>query len=121
MIIRFKWSEIEARPDEVLELLKLAAGGSESVPMDMNECDSEVCVGDCDKCDKAVPADVKAKLKEIRSEVEEAQKKQRKSKPKAELDVPKMRALRKAGWTLANIADEMRCSPQTVANRLKEA
>ena len=121
MIIRFKWSEIEARPEEVLELLKLAAGGSESVPLDMNECDGDTCVGDCDKCDKAVPADVKTKLKEIRSEVEEVQKKQKKSKSKTELDVPKMRALRKAGWTLTKIADEMRCSPQTVANRLREA
>ena len=38
-----------------------------------------------------------------------------------ELDVGKMRALRDAGWTMAKIADEMRCAPQTVANKLKEA
>lgn len=38
------------------------------------------------------------------------------------LDDGKIRALRKAGWTLEKIADEMGCSIQTVANRLnKEA
>lgn len=34
------------------------------------------------------------------------------------LDDGKIRALRKAGWTLEKIADEMGCSPQTVKNRL---
>lgn len=39
-----------------------------------------------------------------------------------DLDDGKIRALRKAGWTLEKIADEMGCSIQTVANRLnKEA
>lgn len=42
----------------------------------------------------------------------------RKGKP---LDVDKMCALRKAGWTLAGIAHEMKCSQQTVANHLKKA
>ena len=35
-----------------------------------------------------------------------------------DLDDGKIRALRKAGWTLEKIADEMGCSPQTVKNRL---
>lgn len=40
---------------------------------------------------------------------------------KKDFDVNKAKALRDAGWTLAKIADEMRVSPQTVANKLKEA
>lgn len=36
------------------------------------------------------------------------------------LDVGKIKALRNAGWSLAKIADEMGCAPQTVANKLKE-
>lgn len=39
---------------------------------------------------------------------------------KKELDVPKMKALREAGWTLKKIAEEMGCAIQTVANKLKE-
>lgn len=37
------------------------------------------------------------------------------------LDIGKIKALRKAGWTLAKIADEMRCSTQTIANHLARA
>lgn len=43
-------------------------------------------------------------------------KKQGAKKP---LDMAKVRALRKAGWTFDKIADEMGVSPQTIANRLK--
>lgn len=32
----------------------------------------------------------------------------------------KVKALRKAGWTIKAIADEMRVSPATIVNRLKE-
>lgn len=38
---------------------------------------------------------------------------------KKALDMGKVRALRKAGWTFDKIADEMGVSPQTIANRLK--
>ena len=41
------------------------------------------------------------------------------SKPKRDLDMGKVRALRDAGWSLDQIAVEMHCSPQTIANRLK--
>lgn len=67
-------------------------------------------------CDKEDEAEVK--------EATPAKPKQVRNRPKhykKELDVGKMKALRKANWTLAQIADEMRCSPQTVANKLKEA
>lgn len=37
------------------------------------------------------------------------------------LDMGKVRALRKAGWTLDKIADEMGVSTSTIANRLKGA
>ena len=36
------------------------------------------------------------------------------------LDDGKMLALRKAGWTYDKIADEMRCSTQTVINHIKD-
>ena len=94
MIIKFQWGDIEGRPEEVLEMLKLAAGQREEMK------------------------EVEEKLEEIRSE---ASTQPKKTKSKSDLDVPKMRALRKAGWTLSKIADEMRCSPQTVSNKLKEA
>ena len=35
------------------------------------------------------------------------------------IDMGKLMALRKAGWSYEKIADEMGISPQTVANRLK--
>ena len=38
---------------------------------------------------------------------------------KKALDIGKVKALRKAGWTFDKIADEMGVSPQTIANRLK--
>lgn len=41
------------------------------------------------------------------------------SKPKRDLDMGKVKALRNAGWSLDQIAVEMHCSPQTIANRLK--
>lgn len=37
-----------------------------------------------------------------------------------DLDDGKIRALRKAGWTLEKIADEMGCATQTIKNRLDE-
>ena len=36
------------------------------------------------------------------------------------LDIGKMKSLRRAGWSLKNIADKMGCAPQTVANKLKK-
>ena len=106
MIIKFKEYDIMATPSEVYELMNLAV---EEMKAD---------------------TDVREALQEIREEVdaqlEEAkpkpkQKRKRPEHYKKELDVPKMRALRNAGWTLTKIADEMRCSPQTVCRKLKEA
>ena len=36
------------------------------------------------------------------------------------LDVGKIKALRDAGWTLKEIADDLKTSPTTIANKLKE-
>ena len=36
------------------------------------------------------------------------------------IDIPKVKALRKAGWTYEKIADEFNCSPQTIINRLNQ-
>ena len=42
-------------------------------------------------------------------------------KKKIPFDVGKATSLRRGGWTYAKIADEMRCSPQTVINNLVRA
>lgn len=42
-----------------------------------------------------------------------------KQKPKKDLDMGKVKALREAGWSLAAIGDEMKVSPTTIANKLK--
>lgn len=41
-------------------------------------------------------------------------------KPRAKVDVGKIKALHKAGWTVPKIADEMRLSAPTVRKYLKE-
>ena len=42
------------------------------------------------------------------------------AKKKKEVDVGKIRALNKAGWSVEKIADEMRIGKSTVYNKLKE-
>lgn len=107
MKVKYKGFDIEGSAAEVMELINLAAGEAKPAPVNANECDGEICVGDCDKC--------------VITQKSKATKKTKAKTAKRELDVPKMRALRNANWTLAQIADEMRCSPQTVSNKLKEA
>ena len=59
---------------------------------------------------------------QVMKTVLKAQKAQRKSTTKKELDIGKMKALRKAGWSFQKIADEMGvASAQTIANHLKNA
>lgn len=43
-----------------------------------------------------------------------------KAKKKKEVDVGKIRALNKAGWSVEKIADEMRIGKSTVYKKLKE-
>ena len=93
MIIKFKEYDIMATPEEVYKLMNLAVEKmKEKADVHLEE--------------------VPEKPKQIRN---------RPKHYKTELDIPKMKALRKAGWSLSKIADEMRCSPQTVCRKLKEA
>ena len=45
---------------------------------------------------------------------------EKKSTRKIELDMGKVKALRDAGWTLKEIAEEMHVAPSTISNKLKE-
>ena len=46
--------------------------------------------------------------------------KEKKSTRKIDLDMGKVKALRDAGWTLKEIAEEMHVAPSTISNKLKE-
>ncbi len=60
------------------------------------------------------------KAQENVSKPKKAKAKPKESNPgKADLDMGKVKALRKAGWTMAKIADEMGVTPGTICNRLK--
>lgn len=45
----------------------------------------------------------------------------KKSNNKSKLDLGKVAALRNAGWSVAKIADEMKCAEQTIRNHMDEA
>lgn len=45
----------------------------------------------------------------------------KKASNKKDLDLGKIAALRNAGWSMAKIADEMKCSEQTIRNHMDEA
>ena len=47
-------------------------------------------------------------------------KAKQKAKKKKEVDSGKIKALRKAGWSMTKIADEMRCSISTVSRYCQE-
>ena len=60
------------------------------------------------------------------SELEEEKKDPEPGKPSGgrkalDFDLGKAISLRRGGWTLSKIADEMNCAPQTVANYLERA
>lgn len=65
-----------------------------------------------------------AELMEFAQLLKAEKPKEKKAEPKSQnvkkaLDMGKVKALRKAGWTLEKIADEMGVSTSTIANRLK--
>lgn len=68
----------------------------------------------------AIKADSEAAVSAAAPATPDPQKEVKAGRAKKDLDEGKMRALRKAGWSLEKTADEMNCSPQTVANRLDE-
>lgn len=55
---------------------------------------------------------------EVRKETPAPTKPKKAPANKKDLDVGKMKALRKAGWTLAEIADELKTTQSTVSKRL---
>lgn len=58
---------------------------------------------------------------EAKEEPKPAPKKPGAKKPGPKpIDHGKIMALRRAGWSVAKIADEMRCAEQTVRNHIKE-
>ena len=80
--------------------------------------------------DQPIPIDTAVKIWEKLDEDAHAEEPKQEPEPKAEpkpkqtatkkpLDDGKILALRNAGWSLEKIADEMNCSPQTVANHLE--
>ena len=89
-------------------------------------CAAEVAGGaETEPAETAAPAPMAADQQEDKAEVMAGLKKKCDPAPKTgarrkDLDDGKIRALRKAGWTLEKIADEMGCAPQTIKNRLDE-
>lgn len=65
------------------------------------------------------PAEMAELIRLMTAEPKKVQKKEPTNKK--DIDLGKVKALRKAGWTLEKIADEMGCSAQTIANKLKGA
>lgn len=69
--------------------------------------------------------DLNKELEEAKNQLEKLKEKEKQPKKRAEpankkkLDIGKIRALREAGWSFGKIAEEMGCSPQTVANALQ--
>lgn len=68
----------------------------------------------CESCANDLMAGIRQL---IRGEAQEG--KTKKKEKKDPIDQGKIRALAKAGWSAAKIADEMRCSKATVYNVLK--
>ena len=63
-------------------------------------------------------------LEEAKNQLEKLKEKEKPKKRqepanKKKLDIGKIRALREAGWSFGKIAEEMGCSPQTIANALQ--
>lgn len=86
----------------------------------------DACPGCADKLAERIvlaqPCEaVKAAEEDEPKEKTEEKPKKKVEKKKLDFDVGKATSLRRGGWTFAKIADEMRCSPQTVINNLVRA
>ena len=66
MKVKYKGFDIEGSAAEVMELINMAAGETKTKPVVMDECDGEICVGDCDKCD----IHQKSKVKPVKEKAE---------------------------------------------------
>lgn len=69
----------------------------------------------------AQPCEVKAAEEDEPEEKTKEKPEKKVEKKKLDFDLGKAISLRRGGWTLSKIADEMKCSPQTVANYLERA
>lgn len=123
MMILLKIARIQTgtfKPDNYIDIAGYAACAAEVAG------GAEVKSADSIKpAETAAPAPMAADQQEDKAEVMAGLKKKCDPAPKTgarrkALDDGKIRALRKAGWTLEKIADEMGCAPQTVANRLNK-
>ena len=116
MMILLKIARIQTgtfKPDNYIDIAGYAA------------CAAEVAVGAETEPAETVASAPAADQQEEKAEVMAELKKKCDPAPKTgarrkDLDDGKIRALRKAGWTLEKIADEMGCAPQTIKNRLDE-
>lgn len=86
----------------------------------------DACPGCADKLAERIvlarPCEaVKAAEEDEPEEKTEEKPKKKVEKKKLDFDLGKAVSLRRGGWPLAKIADEMGCSPQTVANYLERA
>lgn len=100
---------------KVLQTL-LRTMGSNS---ELNEALRYACLAILDKGEEEpepVPEEKKPEQKQAQKPKKESAKKTKKA-----LDVGKMVACYKAGWSMSKIADELGCTSQTVANNLKKA
>ena len=123
MMILLKIARIQTgkyKPDNYIDIAGYAAcaaevaGGAVTEPADVIE-----------PAETVASAPMAADQQEEKAEVIAELKKKCDPAPKTgtrrkDLDDGKIRALRKAGWTLEKIADEMGCAPQTIKNRLDE-
>lgn len=102
-----------------------------TIDQDMNMISADMAIAIWEKLSEDIPNTLHPKKVEPKKEPKKVEpvkvkvpkepkpvKEEPKRKP---LDDGKIKALRKAGWSLEKIADEMGCSAQTVSNHLKGA
>ena len=82
----------------------------------------DACQGCADELANRIVLAQPCEVKEAEEdEPEEKTEEKKVEKKKLDFDLGKAISLRRGGWTLSKIADEMKCSPQTVANYLERA
>lgn len=125
MMILLKAARIrtgEYKSDNYIDIAGYAACAAEIA----GEAEVKIIDTDIAEPDKAVTfVPITADQQEEKAEVITELKEKCDPAPKAntrrkDLDDGKIRALRKAGWTLEKIANEMGCATQTIKNRLDE-
>lgn len=82
----------------------------------------DACPGCADELANRIVLAQPYEVKEAEEAAPEEKTEEKKvEKKKLDFDLGKAISLRRGGWTLSKIADEMKCSPQTVANYLERA